>query len=83
LEEGALWLRLTHRLAAASSAWKAAKLLARGGSPGENPLVVQLVAASLTTYWPDDFTSDRRATKDHQPSYELYDTTDSGLIIPR
>jgi hypothetical protein len=83
LEEGALWLHLTHRRQAASSAWGAAQHLARGGNSGENPLVVQLIAASLKRYWPDDFTTDLGTTEDPGTPSGYYDTTDSGLIIPR
>jgi hypothetical protein len=83
LEEGALWLHLTHRGQAASSAWAAAHHLARGGTPGENPVVVQLIAESLRRYWPDDFSTGSGTTEDPQAAAGLYDTTESGLIIPR
>ncbi|MHC1741767.1 MAG: hypothetical protein AB9873_01905 [Syntrophobacteraceae bacterium] len=83
LEEGALWLHLTHRAAAADLAWMVAQHLASGSSPGESPLVVQLIAASLHRYWPQDFKADMRSPQELRETSGLYGTTDSGIIIPR
>lgn len=83
LEEGALWLHLAKRPADAASVWRLAQHLARGGSPGENPLACQLVVASLRRYWPDDFETESRPADDRRASSAFYETTDSGLIIPR
>ena len=83
LEEGALWLYLTRRSAEAASVWRTVQHLARGGIPSENPLVVQLIAASLRRYWPEDFSEDEGHTQSLGAESGLYRSTDSGIIIPR
>lgn len=83
LEEGALWLYLTKQSAPAILAWRAAQQLASGGRAGDNPLVVQVIGASLRRYWPEDFSPDVKSTQDSRAGSNFYDTTDSGIIIPR
>lgn len=83
LEEGALWLYLTRRSAEAASVWKTVQHLARGGSPSENPFVVQLIAASLRQHWPDDFREDGGLERQLRADAGLYRSTESGIILPR
>lgn len=76
LEEQAMWYKLSGEERLALDSWILAQHLSATSEAGENPVVFQLILASLSHYWPEDF-------KQGDDESGLFHQTDSGLILPR
>lgn len=74
-EEQAMFARLEAGVEEAMDAWIIARHLATGANASENPVVVDVVIASMQRCWPDDFKQ-----QEQEPGGERM--TESGLILP-
>ncbi len=74
-EECALVWKLNGSDDAAMSAWIIAQHIKTVAKPGDNPLIFQVVIASMRSWWPDDFKTEGREDEDVR-------RTESGLILP-
>lgn len=75
-EEQALVLKQMKRFELAEQAWVVAQHLAGSADASDNPVIAQVVAFSIQSYWPDEFV-------DEPQQGPTYDQTESGLILPR
>jgi len=75
-EEQALSLKQMKRPDLAEQAWIVAQHLAGSADASDNPVVTEVVAYSIQSYWPDEFEGEPQQSSP-------YEQTESGLILPR